>query len=118
MEYVEVVELLKQYCVCKRFLDSQEYAKEYFNPYDSQVICEKERYEARINAIESVMQLLAPSDEYTLLHLHYAKGSSVEKCAECMCVSRRTAFRMLKKGHGRICAFIHKQRAQGNASRD
>ena len=109
MKETDVIALLKQYPVCKKFLDSQAYAKEYFNPDSTQEIDEKERYEARIHAIESLIHLLEPSDEYTLLHLHYIKGICVEKCAECIGVSRRTAYRMLKKAHGRICDFINKK---------
>jgi len=99
MKETEVIELLKQYSVCKRFLDSQAYAKEYFNPYDTQKIDEKEQYEARLHAIESLVQFLAPSDEYTLLRLHYIKGLPIEKCSESMYISRRTGYRLLKKAH-------------------
>ena len=112
MKQNEVIDLLKSYLVCKRYLDSQAYAKEHFNPDDTQKIDEKEIYEARIHTIESLMQLLAPSDEYTVLRLHYAKGVPVEKCAECMGVSARTAYRMLNKGHKAICDLVSgKERA-------
>ena len=111
MKETEVIELLKQYPMCKKFLDSQAYAKEYFNPCGTQKIEEKEIYEARMHVIESLIQLLAPSDEYTLLYLHYIKGIGVEKCAECMYVSRRTAFRILKRAYGHICDFISKKGA-------
>lgn len=107
----EAIELLKQYAVCKRFLDSQTYAKEYFDPYNTQQIDEKALYEARMHVIESLIQLLSPSDEYTILHLRYIKGLPVEKCAECMNVSRSTAFRMLKKAHLCLCDFINKKGA-------
>lgn len=107
----EVIELLKQYSMCKRFIDSQAYAKEYFNPHNTQQIDEKELYEARMHAIESLIQLLSPSDEYTILRLHYIKVLSVEKCAESMNLSRRTAYRMLKKAHLRLCDFINKKGA-------
>jgi len=108
MKETEIIELLKQYSVCKKFLDSHVYVKEYFDS-DSSKDDKKKIYEARIHAIESLIQLLEPSDEYTLLHLHYIKGLPVEKCAECMRVSQRTAFRMLKKAHVRICDFINKK---------
>lgn len=108
---LEVIELLKQYGVCKKHIDSQAYAKEYFNPDGTQEIDEKEQYEARIHTIEALIQLLSPSAEYTLLRLHYIKGISVEKCAECIGVSRRTAYRMLKKAHRRLCDFIIKKGA-------
>lgn len=109
MKETEVIELLKQYSVFKKFLDAQAFAKEYFNLDDTQDIDKKEIYEAKIHAIESLLQLLEPSDEYTLLYLHYINGIPVEKCAECMYMSRRTAFRMLKKAHERICDFINKK---------
>ena len=99
MNETDFIELLKQYPVCKRFLDSQAYAKEYFNPYDTQKIDEKEQYEERLRAIESLIKLLAPSDEYTLLRLHYIKGLPIEKCSESMYISRRTGYRLLRKAH-------------------
>lgn len=107
MEEIEVIKLLKEYSICKRFLDSQSYAKEYFNPYDAQEIDEKEKYEARLHLIESLIQLLAPSNEYTLLRLHYCKGISIEKCAECMSVSSRTAYRILKNAHKKLSNLIN-----------
>lgn len=97
-----IIELLKSYSTCKKFLYSQGYAKEYFDADDTQDSATIKQYEARINVIESLIKLLAPSDEYTLLDLHYIKGIPVEKCAEAMQVSRRTAFRMLKKAHKTI----------------
>lgn len=105
----EVVDLLKQYSVCKRFLDSQEYAKEYFNPDDTQKIDEKEQYETRIHVIESLIQLLAPSDEYTLLRLHYIKGIAVKKCAESMNISVRTAYRILNKSYKHLSDLVSKK---------
>ena len=107
----EVIELLNQYLVCKRFLDSQAYAKEYFNPHNRQKIDEKEIYETRMHAIESLIQLLSPSDEYTFCRLHYIKGLPVEKCAESMLISRRTAYRIRKKALERMCEFINKKGA-------
>ena len=109
MNEVEIIELLKSYSVCKKFLDSQAYAKKYFDPDGTQQIDKKEVYEARVHTIKSLIQLLEPSDEYTFLYLHYIKGIPTEKCAECMSISRRTAFRMLKNAHLRLCDFINKK---------
>ena len=111
MKEVEVIDLLKQYSVCKKFLDSQAYAKEHFNPDGAQKIDKEEIYEARIHAIESLMQLLEPSDEYTLLHLHYIKGVPVNECAECMGISLRTGFRLLKNGRNKICKMVNEKGA-------
>ena len=109
MKETEIIELLKSYSVCKKFLDSQAYAKEYFDPDSTQKIDKKEVYEARIHAIESLIKLLEPSDEYTLLHLHYIKGVPIGKCAECMSVSCRTAFRKLNKAHKSIYELVSKK---------
>lgn len=109
MKQNDVIDLLKSYLVCKRYLDSQAYAKEYFNPDDTRKIDEKEIYEERIHTIESLMQLLAPSDEYTVFRLHYAKGVPIEKCAECMGVSRRTAYRILNNAHKSIYDLVIKK---------
>jgi len=109
MKQNEAIELLNQYSFCKKFLDSQSYANEFFNPLVQNEIDKKKLYEARIHTIKSLIQLLEPSNEYTFLYLHYIKGISVEKCAECMDVSRRTAFRILKRAHECICDLINKK---------
>ena len=109
MKESEVIELLKQYWACKKHIDSQAYAVEYFDPDGAQEIVEKEQYEARLHAIEALIQLLSPSAEYTLLRLHYTKGIPVEKCAECIGVSRRTAYRMLNRAHKYLCDLISKK---------
>lgn len=98
-----IIDFLKSYTVYKKFIQSQEYAIEYFDPTGKQKMIRKERYESKMHLIESLIQLLEPSDEYTLLHLHYIDGITVEKCAECMYISSRTAYRMLNKAHKLIC---------------
>lgn len=108
---INIVDLLKSYSVCSTFLRSQEYAKEYFDPYDTQKLEKKALYTARMHAIEATISLLEPSAEYTLLHLHYIKGIPVEKCAECMLISRRTAFRMLKRAHKYLYELVNKKGA-------
>lgn len=109
MADIDIVALLKSYSVCKKFLHSQEYAKEFFDPYGTHQIVEKELYEARVHIVESLIQLLEPSNEYTILHLHYIKGVPIEKCAECMSISRSTAFRMLKKAHKEIMNLVDRR---------
>lgn len=108
MKKSDLVTLLLSYSVCEKFIRSQEYAQDFFNPYDTQKVSKREQYEARMNAVESLIQLLEPSDEYTLLHLHYIKGIPVEKCAESMFISRSTAFRMLKRAHEQILNLVNK----------
>lgn len=109
MTQTEVKELLERYSIFKRFLDSQAYAKEFFDPDSTQKIDKKEIYESRIQVIESLIGLLEPSDEYTLLYLHYIKGISVEKCSECMYMSTRTGYRLLSKAHEKLFDFVNKR---------
>lgn len=109
MKKSDLVTLLLSYSVCEKFLKSQEYAKDFFNPYDTQKVSKQEQYEARMNVVESLLQLLEPSNEYTLLHLHYIKGIPIEKCAECMSISRATGFRMLKRGHELILNLVNRR---------
>ena len=94
----DVVKLLEYYPICKRFVASQKYAAEYF---DATVESEGD-YRKIMSLIESLIKSIAPSDEATLLHLHYVKGLSVEKCAECMFVSRSTGFRLLKRAQDKV----------------
>lgn len=101
-----VIDLLKSYSKYKIFLHSQEFAKKYFDKFGTHKIVKNDEYEEKMHVIESLIELLAPSDEYTLLHLHYIKGVTVEKSAECMCVSERTAYRILKKAHKAICDMV------------
>ncbi len=105
----EVKELLKQYSMYKKFIDAQASVNKYFNLDCTQKIDEKELYEARIQSIESLMELLKPSNEYTLLYLHYVKGIAVEICAEYMYMSRSSVFRLLKKAHRQLCETINKR---------
>ena len=77
MKEIDIINLLKSYKVCKKFVQAQEYAKTYFDPIGTQEISKSEQCEARMNTIECLIQLLAPSEEYTLLHLHYIKGIPV-----------------------------------------
>ena len=103
----DVVKLLEYYPTCKKFLASQEYAANYFDtPAD-----QDDEYQKIMSLIETLIKSIAPSDEATLLHLHYVKGLPVEKCAECMYMSRSTGFRLLKRAQDKIYEIYkeHKQ---------
>ena len=49
---------------------------------------------ARMYEVRHFILSLPNSDEKLLLYYHYVKGESVERCAELIGVSRRTAFRL------------------------
>ena len=108
MKETDLVNFLESYSIDKRFITAQKYAKEFFD----ETLSIKDKCSARMNAVESLIELLNPSDEYTLLHLHYIDDLSVEKCAECMYISRSTAFRLLKKAHKSLCEKLTKKGEQ------
>ena len=109
MTKTDLVSLLKSYPVDAKFIFSQKYAKEYFDKYGTLTLSGEDERLARMNVVESVIDLLKPSNEHTLLHLHYIKDITVEKCAESMGISRRTAFRLLNKAYKTIYEKITKK---------
>ena len=70
---------------------------------------QKANAKKKMNIIKSLIDILPPSNEHTLLHLHYIDGIPVEKCGECMGVSTRTAYRILNKGHDSILYLVNRK---------
>lgn len=93
----EIAGILSAYREYGLLISSQEYAKEYF-AHSSRVKYKEECIE-RMRAIENLIKQMLPSKEGNLLHLHYIVGLSLEKCAEAMDISRRTAYRVLDRAH-------------------
>lgn len=94
-QLTDVVKLLEYYPFCKRFVDSQEYAAKYF---DTPAVQDQDgEYRKIMSYVETLIKTIAPSDEATLLHLHYVKGLPVEKCAECMFFVKKYGIQALKK---------------------
>lgn len=109
MKETTLKRLLESYSIYKNFVRSQQYAVTYFNTDGTRKVDKKEEYEEKMNAIESLIQLIEPSNEYTLLHLHYIHGIPIEKCAESMLLSRTTAYRMLNKAYRSICELVNEK---------
>ena len=105
MKETDLAEFLEYYSVDKKFISAQKYAKEFFD----ETLLVKDTCSARMSAVESLIELLNPSNEYNLLRLHYIENLPVEKCAECMGISRSTAFRLLKKAHITLCEKLTKK---------
>ena len=96
----EVVELLKSYAVYKNQIDAHKYARTYFSPYDESFEeLNEEDCRNKMNFIKDLITSFAPSNMSTLLNLHYINGLSVEQCAECMAISRSSAFRLLRRAY-------------------
>ena len=58
----------------------------------------------QMELVVCIVDSFFPSDIATLVHLHYINNMSVDQCAECMYISRSTAFRLLTKAHDAIDA--------------
>lgn len=95
----EAVALLKSYPAYKKQLSSENYAKTYFDKYKTFEELSAADCEKKMDFIKGLITSFAPSNIATLLNLHYINGLTVERCAESMNISRRTAFRLLKRAH-------------------
>ncbi len=98
-DVTEVVKLLSSYEVYKKQFFAEKYAKTFFDPDDKFKALEAEDPREIMELIESLIKSFAPSNMATLLNLHYINGIPIEKCAECMVMSRSSAFRLLKRAH-------------------
>lgn len=108
MTETDIISLLKSYSINAKFISSQKYAKEYFDEDGTLTLSGEEECLARMDVVESLIDLLKPSNEHTLLYLHYIKNIPVKQCAECMDISERTAFRLLSKAHKTIYEKVTK----------
>ena len=99
----KVVNALSAYREYERYISSQEYAKEHFDRYGKVAVKDKSECLEKMKAIEDLIGDTLPSREGCILHLRYITGLSVDRCAEAMQISRRTAFRVLDKAH--VMAF-------------
>lgn len=94
----QAVELLNSYEVYKKQFFAEQYAKTFFNPNDSFKALSEEP-QKKMEEIENLIKSFAPSNMATLLNLHYINGIPIDKCAECMVMSRASTFRLLKRAH-------------------
>lgn len=109
----EVIELLKSYKIYEEQVFSEKYAKTFFDPYEKFQELDSVECQKKMNLIKSLIAGLAPSRFATILNLHYVNTLPVEKCAECMVLSKRTAYRLLNRAH--IAASNRYQRMKGGA---
>lgn len=93
----EVVTLLKSYATYERQFFAETYAKTFFCGEFREL--SGEECQEKIDFIKSLIDGLAPSNMATLLNLHYINKISIDKCAECMAISRSSAYRLLKRAH-------------------
>ena len=95
----EAEALLKSYAVYENMLTANRYGAHFFDKHGEITGYSNEECQEKMDFIKDLIAGLAPSNAATLLNLHYVSRLSVEKCAECMAISRLSAFRLLKRAH-------------------
>lgn len=113
---VEVVELLRSYKTYRRMLRAKRYSKQCFSHYCDTSEWSEGKCEKRLKLIKRLILSLAPSDYTTLLLLYYVDGLPMEKCAECMGMSRASGFRLLKRAHVAIDKKYQRMKDEYNAN--
>lgn len=95
-EISKIENYLRGYSTNRKILRLDRYEKEFFhtNESDIEAFGEAPLARARMFEIRHFVMGLDNCDEKLFLYYHYIKGESVERCAELLCVSRSTAFRM------------------------
>ena len=109
MKETELISFLRSYAIDKKFMDAQKYAMEYLNKDGTMTPLVNDERLRRMKAVESLIELLNPSEEHPLLYLHYINNIPIERCAECMYIARATAFRLLQKAHRTLLVKITKK---------
>ena len=96
MSESETLELLSSYRFYRNVVESMNTARKYYI-YDWETFNELiTDYQKKIEFIERLVVSFAPSRIFILIDLHYLKGIPLDKCFECMNISRSTGYRYLK----------------------
>ena len=87
---------MQSYKVYKEMLYAGRYAKEYTDTSDIP-LCDGVILQAKMHEIEQFIRSLPVCREQNMLFQHFVRGHSVEFCGELLDISRRTAFRLIKR---------------------
>ena len=92
----EVLNYLESYRLYSRMLAGNRYARTYLGglPDGEKDACDDPFLKAKMLAVRRFIMELPNCREKMLLYYRYLHGQSVEKCAELLGVSRRTAYRI------------------------
>lgn len=106
-EYIEAArEYLSEYTVFRKLIEMSEYEKNYFGKSEKALDVEGKKYllpgsEGQIRMkmfeIRRFVLSLGNCNEKLFLFYHYVHGESVERCAELLKISRRSAFRLKRR---------------------
>ena len=91
----QVKKYLESYLSLREMLYADSYAKEYSD--NEPPLCDAVIIRAKMHEIESFVRSLPVCREQNMLFQHYIRGHSVEFCGEMLDISRRTAFRVVKR---------------------
>ena len=92
----QVKDYLQSYKIYKEMLYADRYAKDFAGATDLP-LCDGVILQAKMYEIEQFIRSLPVCREQNMLFQHFVRGHSVEFCGEMLDVSRRTAFRLIKR---------------------
>lgn len=96
-----VTDFLSQYRYGFKMIAANKYERDFFgtNILDDGLLCtDDEAYvKAKMFEVKRFVTSLPPDDRKLFLYYHYIRGETVEKCAELLNISRRTAFRLKRR---------------------
>lgn len=103
---------LSGYNMNRKLLRLERYKKDFFSndplPYDEVMPDEAPLARARMFEVRHFILSLGNCDEKLFLYYHYIKDDSVERCAELLGISVRTAYRL--KARALAMAFFEKSK--------
>lgn len=103
----EAENTLREYGLLEKQLKASRYEREFFGAKSTG---EEAFWQARQYAIRKRIYDLPNCPEKLFLNFHYLRGHSVERCAELMDISRRTAFRLKKRALALFSAHKNEER--------
>ena len=110
---------LKQYRHGFKMLAMNKYERDYMGPEncrDGLRCADEEAYiKAKMFEVKRFVTTLSSDDRKLFLYYYYIHGETIEKCAELLCVSRRTAYR-LKRRALEYAAIKYKRYLQESAT--
>lgn len=92
---IQVKKYLEGYKSYKELLYADDYARDYADT--EAPLCDRVLLKSKMYEIELFVRSLPVCREQNMLFQHYIRGHSVEFCGEMLDISRRTAFRVIKR---------------------
>ena len=99
-----VRDFLCGYQMCLEMLNLKKYERKRARVFDEEADCEdilaggEAYWRARMFEIKSLIESMRNGREKLILYYHYIRGESIERAADLLGVSRRTGYRIHRKG--------------------